>query len=120
MVFGGRGLRRRGREVDDASDADSARGARDAAARRDDGAHGRGVSPGRGRLVPGAGGLPALVGAEGLLLVVLPDERAVRAELERDGHVEADRHQRGKEQAAELHATILPGNGRAPHSAASR
>src|SRR5437879_10933750 len=35
VVFGGRGLRRRGREVDDASDADSARGARDAAARRD-------------------------------------------------------------------------------------
>ena len=69
--------------------------------------------------------LSASIGAHGFFLVVLPDETAVHAELERHGRVEADGHERGEEETAKLHPVILPGVTPAPwprarYSAASR
>ena len=69
---------------------------RHAPPRREMGAGGDGLAAWGDRALLG-GGLPALLGADGLFFVVLPDEPTLGAHLERDGDVEADRQQCGEE-----------------------
>lgn len=95
--------------MDDARKTPAARGAGTAATRCESSARERSLAAWGRRALGGAGGRPSIVGADGFFFVVLPDEAAVHARLERDGDVEADGQQRGEEQAAELHASIVRG-----------
>ena len=124
VVFGRRGPRRRRREMSDAANCATPAGTErcPACERR---ARGDGGGDWRRRAVDVTPRLSTSVGANALLLILLPHQTALDARLERHGGVEADGQEGGEEQAAKLHAVIVPGASgilrrRARYSAASR
>jgi len=100
VVFGRGGSRRRWCRVKHGDDAQAPHGTRCAAARGKSGACDEGLAARRWRALGRAARVAALVGADGLFFVVLPDEATVHAGLQRHGDVEADGHQRGEQQSA--------------------
>src|SRR5262249_14246168 len=113
VVFGRCGSRRRSRDVGEATNPGAASWPRHAACREkragDDGGGAR-----RWRAGCGARRHTLLGGADGLLFVVLPDEAAVSARLQRNGDVVADGQERGEQETSKLHPPIVPGASAAP------
>ena len=103
--------------MDDADSVVAALGMRPAVAHVQARPCGDGFAAGRRCAVRDAARLAPPIGPDRLFFVVFPDESAVRAELERHGDVETDGDERGKQQATQLHAVIVPA---AAYSAASR